>query len=290
MATEVALAERQYIPNFGSAIVGIKVYRSGVLADVDSDLVGVTIVNEASEEVLASSAHRASEGTYDIAVEAPVTANTGLYLVYWDYEIDGQPITEESYIEVGPRSPTYDSLPQEFQEVVEQVWMRFADLFDSPLGGPHLQTYVQTNFGRERIAQLLRSSIAKLNVISQPKQTYAIYEAEGTVFPVGQWGGLLEQMTYIEVLKHLKRSYVEQPEVVGVNLARLDRRDYMARWGEILNDEAGTLAPMEETFKILHMGLGNSSVLVSGGVYGRLGAVRHIGLVAARPNYIPRYY
>lgn len=290
MATEVALAERQYISNYGSAIIGIRVHRNGALSDVDSNFVGVVIVNEASEEVLNASAHRASEGTYDIAVEAPVTSVPGLYLVYWDYEIDGQAITEESYIEVGQRSPTYDALPGEFKEVVEQVWMRFADLFDSPLGGPHLQTYVQTNFGRERIAQLLRSSIGRLNVISQPHTTYAIHEGDGKVFPVGQWGGLLEQMTYVEALKHLKRSYVEQPEVVGVNLARFDRRDYMARWGEILNDETRDLASMSEVFKIANMGLGNSSVLVAGGVYGRLGSIRHIGLIAARPNYVPHYY
>lgn len=288
-ATPIDLAERQYISAFGNAIIGITVHKAGVLTDVD-DAVGVVIVNEGSEEVFNALAHHASVGTYDVAVTPPLTATPGLYLVYWDYEIEGQAYTEESYIEVGRRSPTYDSLPQDFQEVIEQVWIRFADLFDSPLGGPHLQTYMQTNFGRERMAQLMRTSLARLNVISQPHTTYAIHETDGKVFPIGRWGGLLEQMTYIEVLKHLQRSYVEQPEVVGVNLARFDRRDYMNRWGEILRGEQEDLAQMIDSFKISNMGLGASSVLVSGGVYGRYGPTRHIGLLAMRPNYIPRYY
>lgn len=284
-----AFVERIYVSRFATTALGLVIHVSGVLSDADGPVVA-TIVNEASEEVGSGVAYNSETGHYEYLLTPPMTGVPGLYLVYWDYSVNGVSVTEETYFEVGKSSPTYDAMGDELKEVVEQVWLKFADLFDSPLGGPHLQTYIQSNFGRERVAQLVRSGVARLNVISQPITTYTIDGKGGPIFPVARWGGLLETIAYVEVIKHLRRSYVEQPDVIGVNLARLDRRDYMSRWGEILRDEQGDLDTMIEQFKVSHMGLGAVSALVSGGVYGKLGPIRHIGLLAMRPSYIPKYY
>lgn len=288
-AAELALVERHWVSQFATAIVGIEVYSGGVLTDADGD-VAYTMVSEASEEIATGTAEHPATGTYDVGLSSQQTNSVGLYLIYWDYTIGGIPQTQETYIEVGPRSPTYDALTAPMKMLVEQVYIRFADLFDSPLGGPHLQVYSQANFGRERIAQLLRAALGRLNSISAPHQTYTLDGNGGKEFPLASWGSVLEQALYVEIIKHLRRSYVEQPSAQGVSLAYFDRRDYMNRWEAVLRDEERDLEKMIEQFKIAHMGLGKPAMLVGGGVYMDIAPSRVIGPLVARPFYWRMYH
>lgn len=280
---ELALQDRMVVSAFSSPVIGIRVYVAGELADADGD-VTYSMVNEASETVLAGTAVRSALGTYDVQLTSVQTGTPGLYLIYWDYTAATLTQVQETYIEVYQRSPNYDILPDEMKAVVENVWWRFADLFDSPIGGPHLQVYVQSNFGRDRLAQALRTALNRLNTISAPHQTFTL-DTSGKQFPLGEWGGVLEQALYVETLKHLKRSYVEQPSVEGIAQARFDRRDYMARWGEILTDEQADLEAMLDQFKMAFMGLGSVQALVAGGVYVQFAPTRVVGSMAARPYY-----
>ena len=151
-------------------------------------------------------------------------------------------------------------------------------------------TYFQNNFGRDRISNpLLRIAVGRLNTMAQPMMTYTI-EANQKPFPLDQWGPLLETTLYVETLKHLVRSYVEQPQFIGGQVTRLDRRDYMDRWASIQRDEEAMLERQLDVFKITHIGLGRPRVLASGGVYGRYGPTRITGSVAARPRYWARWY
>jgi hypothetical protein len=138
------------------------------------------------------------------------------------------------------------------------------------------------------MAQLLQVAMNRLNTVSQPHMTYSL-DPEVNQFPYAQWGGLLDHLLYIETIKHLIRSYVEQPVADGVTVARQDRRDYMQRWEEVLRMETEDATSALEVFKIAHMGLGRPRVLVSGGVYGNWGPER-LPLLNARPRFWTRYY
>jgi hypothetical protein len=94
----------------------------------------------------------------------------------------------------------------------------------------------------------------------------------------------------VEVIKHLMRSYVEQPDAQGIATARLDRRDYLQRWQVMFQIESDELKQLQDVFKIAHMGLSSPTVLVSGGVYGNYGPTRLVGSAAARPRYWARFY
>lgn len=286
----VDVRERQYISQFATDGLGLAIKRAGQDADADGDVTVTLLREDSGLQVFQRAATRVATGLYETATTSEETAVPGLYTVVWTYQMLGQPQEYRTYVEIGQADPDYDALTPEMKDMVDLCLVRFADTFDSPGGGPNLKTYFQTHFDRGRLAQLLRIAVGTLNTVAQPFMTYTVDGIGAAVFPVAKWGPLLEKSLYIETLKHLVRSYVEQPMFVGGSVTRLDRRDYMDRWSQMLQIEERTFERQLETFKIAHMGLGKAAVLVSGGVYGRYGPTRVAGSVAARPRMWTRWY
>lgn len=284
------LGDRSYVSQYAIEPVGLVVHKASVVSDADANEVTIAMTSlDDAVTLFERSADHTEPGTYETLLSSVETSQTGIWKLTWTYAIDGTPQTFVSLVEVGEASPAYDRLDVGFRAIVESAWIRFADLFDSPNGGPHLQVYFQARFGRNRMAQLLGIAVNRLNTISQPHMTYSL-DADNYPFPYVQWGGLLDQLLYIETIKHLIRSYTEQPTPEGIAVARLDRRDYMSRWKEVLDMETADATSALEVFKIAHMGLGRPRVLVSGGVYGNYGPTRLPQNAAARPRFWYRFY
>lgn len=288
--------ERQYLSQYSTDTLGLIIHKVGVPADADGtvtvDFIHQDDASGSPVTLFSRPATKVAVGTYEYSLTTEDTQTPGLYAVQWSYAIDGVNQVYLTYAEVGQASPDYDRLSPGMKQIVDSVWMRFADLFDSPNGGPNLQTYFQVNFGRNRLAQLLRIALGRLNTQAQPYMTYSLDDGQGgATFPISQWGPLLETSTYVEAVRHLVRSYVEQPNFMGSGaVSRVDRRDYMQRWEEVLQAEERMLTSQMEVFKISHMGFGRPRVLVSGGVFGRYGPTKVAGSVAARPRYWTRFY
>lgn len=282
--------DREYISQYALDPLGLSIRKAGVPADADGDVL-ITLTNE--ETLVDVFTDRVclnpAVGDYEIILSSEDTQTPGLYTVSFTYDLDAVAQIAEYYIEIGERAPAYDSLEDDMKAIVESVNYRFADLFDSQDGGANLETYYQSHFNRNRLGQLLAIAMGRLNTMAQPYQTYTL-EDGGKAFPTDQWGPMLETALYIETLRHLIRSYVEQPMFMGANITRLDRRDYLQRWQSVLQDEEQMFQKQLDTFKIAHMGLGRPRILVSGGVYGRYGPTRVAGSVAARPRYWTRFY
>lgn len=287
----VDIRERQYISQFAQDAIGLVIMRNGAAVDVDANDMTVSFVRETDmTTVFERAADHVDLGTYETTLVSEETNEPGFYTVIWTYALSGLSQEYRTYVEVGGADQDYDALNFGMKAIVDLTWIRFIDAFDSPQGGPHLQTYWQTNYNRGKLAKLLKIAVGTLNTVAQPYQTYTLNGMGGSPFPIDKWGPLLEKALYIETLKHLRRSYVEQPLFMGGNVTRLDRRDYLDRWGVILNDELPDFERQLEVFKIANMGLGRPAVLVSGGVYGRYGPTRIAGSVAARPRYWTRFY
>jgi hypothetical protein len=284
--------DRAYVSRYGAAEFGLRVMRAGVLGDADGP-VTVTLLSDtpAATVVFSRAADHPGVGEYTVRLTSLETAAVGPYVLVWQYVVNSLPEEWRVWLEVGKAAPEYDRLTDDMKGIIETTWNRFSDLFDFATEGPHLQTYVQSNFGRNRLAQLMRIAVGRLNTVAQPFQSYSIDGDGGASFPVDRWGSLLESALYVECLRHLMRSYVEQPEVQsGSGVSRLDRRDYMDRWGTVLQDEEQVLKQQLEHFKIANMGLGRARVLVSGGAWGRWGPNRLPLSYAARANWVTRNY
>lgn len=286
--------ERQYLSQFSQPPLGFTVYIGGQPADPDASSMTARLLHEnpdgTSTLVNTYTATREQAGVYQVTPSSADTQHPGYADLEWLYSVSGQPQQYMSYLEIGPASPSYDMLPLAMQDFLnEQVWVRFADLFDSAGGGPNLQSYFQAHWSRGRAAQLMGIALQKINAAAQPWSNYTLDGNGGPQYPVQFWGGLLASYTYVEGVKQLIRAYTEQPAFQGPPIARQDRRDYADRWREALKDEQAELKSMLDVFKIRHVMNGSPRVLVSGGTYGRYAPTRIAGSVAARPRMWARW-
>lgn len=205
-------------------------------------------------------------GIYEVTLSSVETSEPGLF--YLDFAYDLGAVAQEWQIDIEIPSTTashYEALAETDRALVEMTWSRFTDMFDSATGGPHLSEYAQSDFGRERLAQLLPMALNRVNLSSQPPMSFSLANQD---FPYETWGGFLELALYVEAIRHLIRSYTEQPTPQGLQTVRLDRAQYAQMWRQILQDELRDFEAMQDAFKISSLRLGRASVLVGGGVYG----------------------
>lgn len=273
--------ERTFVSKYSKPTFAIEIYRDGAPGAADGTVeaswypIGAEGPAEDPAWTREALPVAGEPGTYALTLTGADTSVLGDYELRFTYEVAGSPEIYGYDVQVGPAARTYDAMPAAWSGIVDRVWLRFADLFDSPYGGPNLQVYIQTHFGRERLAQLMPAALQTLNNVSMPHKSF---EVNGTDFDFAAWGGLLERSLYIEVLKHLVRSYVEQPEVIlGTAVSRVDRRDYMQRWQEVLNSELQDFNRDLSRYKMAYLGLGNVHVLVSGGAFGNMGPYMNAG-------------
>lgn len=302
-----SLTEFHYVSQFSLSPVGVVLYVSGTPTDVGTVTVNMYRFSPPGTDspgnnappgfgtpdlVWSTTATEASAGTYQVTPGANNTSVPGYYQLDWTFTLPttGSVETTSTFLQIGPASPAYDSLPTPMKQMVEDVFVKLADLVDSPWGGPNLQMWYSTHFNRGRIAQLLKQAVQHLNNMGQPYNVWSVDGRNGPMFPVVQWGGLLNSALTIEVIKHLMRSYTEDPEIQGAVQARMSRRDYLARWQSNLVVEQADFKTQLDTWKIANMFKG-PKVMVAGGIFPRWGYFRPLGSdFAAWPQYGMRFY
>lgn len=208
-------------------------------------------------------------GIYVIRLTPAHTQERGNVTATWTYSVGGVESSFVDHLRITEYMPVYHSLNDWEQGTVDTVMFMLGDLFDSTDGGPNLQETYQAKFGPERVAQLMKVAVARMNTIGFPVTSFDI----GTGQQVHKnLRGVLTIGVYIEVLRHLIRSYVEQPEFRNQQVNYTDRRDYMNRWQSVLQDELRDYDKSVRMAKRSLLNLGGGSLLVSGGIYGRGGS------------------
>ena len=264
---------RKHLSQYGSGFIGLRIVDGQKF--VDPDEISLSLLHRQpqdpeSEDTLMivdpTKIIREDEGTYTYVLGPEYTQERGEIDATWVYTIEGRELKYVDHLTVLEQMPFYETLSENEKNVVEQVSWMFGDMFDSTMGGPNLIENFQTHFTFERIAQLMQRGIQVINSSHQPYTTFGI-GMSGSRFPE-QWSGLLVTATYLEVIKHFIRSYVEQPEFRNMQVTYTDRRDYVNRWKAVLDEEKEDFKRAVKFFKRTQMGLGRGSLLVSGGIYG----------------------
>lgn len=167
--------------------------------------------------------------------------------------------------------------------VSQAVWMRLEDCFDSREGGPWLREKTKAYFDETKIAQFIPEGLLLIN--SWPPTTTVDLSFFTTILPETDPVILainpnatrpdpdaivIVQATLLASIKHLMRSYVEQPNVIGANVLWQDRREYQQRWNTIYDIENEYFKMVLALWKRQFLTYGKSSLLVSSKA-GRLG-------------------
>jgi len=115
------------------------------------------------------------------------------------------------------------------------------------------------DFDKTKLSKLLPDALYNIGATFTP-----IIEYTEENFPFDHHSVLAGQALLVETIRHLMRSYVEQPLPVGSNVTYFDRRDYLNRWQSILQMEVDKLSAWIDLFKQGQYAFGSTAMLVGG--------------------------
>lgn len=256
------------VAQYSSEKLGLAIYKANVLTDADSTPT-LIITNSSGASVSTPVVTRDSLGQYSAEATSPVSDALGTYTATWSFLIASVARTYAESLQVYPVMGFWLSLTDPERLIVESIYLKVANTYDSTEGGPYLWEVIQSSFNAwETIARLMSTdALAYISTVFSPLITppYQVGLNATKPFPV-KWYGLLEKAAYVEFLRHLSRSYIEQPDTPGVSVARLDRKRYRDEWMKEAEYERKTLDQMLKMIKRTFI-LGRSSMLVAGGIY-----------------------
>lgn len=169
-----------------------------------------------------------------------------------------------------PQDPDYDQQAHYKHIVSDKVWSKITDLFDSQDGGPWMMDMTLNVFSPARIQDFIDEALFDINVYNPPTDFTIVKFAQPIPINIDASGTgpnpnltVLVQGTLIAVIRHLMRTYVEQPTPAGGQVTYEDRRDYLQRWGTIYQIEFQHYDHLVKMWKRQFLHLHESKNLVS---------------------------
>jgi hypothetical protein len=201
------------------------------------------------------------DGKGEFAVPAAVNSAAGHYLAkaVFTYTEDGHTVVSSvpidyDVIDIFERN----IVPTAADNSVDAAWQRFEDLFDSEIGGPWLRDQTLARFDKDKIRIFLSDTMFDIN--AYPPQT--AYSAEDFPYDMNDGGALVTQGLVVHTIRHLMRSYAEQPDVINSAAGFLDRKRYMEAWTSIYQVELERYKMMIDWYKRFEFNKVGSKVLV----------------------------
>lgn len=156
-------------------------------------------------------------------------------------------------------------------KIAQEVWMRLEDIFDSEYGGPYIRDMTLAYFDASKLERFVGEGMNFIN--SYPPITNVGLSIFTTPIPstdpaiIGETEDpddmiIIVQSTLIAAIRHLMRSYVEQPAPQGANIVWQDRRDYLQRWSQIYQIEEDWFLKSIALWKRSFLNYGKTSMLV----------------------------
>lgn len=139
---------------------------------------------------------------------------------------------------------------------IDLTWRKLEDCFDSEIGGPWLRDMTLARFDKSRMRSLLPEALLDINV----QQPITAFTEDN--FPLDETAGaLVSHALLISTIRHLVRSYAEQPDTNNSPVAWLDRRRYQDTWLKVLDVEERQYRRILALWKRQFFGLGTTKGL-----------------------------
>jgi hypothetical protein len=142
---------------------------------------------------------------------------------------------------------------------VDMAWLKFEDCFDSEDGGVWLRDMTMARFDKDKIKAFVPTVLMEINA-QMPQTSYT----ESTYpYNVNDGNALMAQGLLVETIRHLMRSYTEQPDVMNSPVGFFDRKRYQQAWASIYQIELEQWRRYLELAKLRLFDATGSSMLLS---------------------------
>lgn len=226
----------------------------------EDDLVGVEFTVQAPDKSR-SSVDGLIEGDGLGVARFDATEQVGHYVVVAAFSLMGGE-TRSSRTDFEVIDPFAEVEVSPSYVVAVTAWKKLEDCFDAEDEGPWLRDMTLNYFNKDKMESFIDEALFDINYVNPPtdKGIGDFVLADGTA--TGDLP-LLAQGVFMCVLRHIIRSYVEQPNPVGAQIAWHDRRDYLQRWQSVYQIEYVHYDRMLKLWKRQFLGLGKSALLLS---------------------------
>ena len=175
------------------------------------------------------------DGTAVYNVSAEVNTDEGEYKAYCRFTY-----TEDSFTKVKDVPCDYEVVDA-FQRAgasavdpaVDLAWKYMEDCFDSEQGGPWLRDMTLAHFDKAKMRELVPQVFMEIN--AQPPQTD--FTPDSFDYSGDDGMALVAQGILVAAVRHLMRSYTEQPMMTNSPVAWADRTRYQQAWSVIYQVE-----------------------------------------------------
>jgi hypothetical protein len=152
----------------------------------------------------------------------------------------------------------------EFADVLHHnVWKKIEDCFDSEQGGPWLRDMTLEYFSKDKVPDFIDEGLMDINLYQPVTDLTVDY------FDAPRHDGsypflpLLVESCFLAIVRHLMRSYVEQPQPTGAQIVYEDRQQYLQRWQLVYQQEYTLFDHWAKLFKRQFYQFGHSKLIVA---------------------------
>lgn len=160
------------------------------------------------------------------------------------------------YLIEDPFERTNNGGPED--EAVALAWQKLSDCIDSELGGPWLRDMSKDRFDHSKIRSFVGEALLEINHV-QPATSFDV-----TSFPYANDGtAIMAQALLVATIRHLMRSYTEQPDVTNSPVGFFDRKRYQQAWSVIYQIELERFQRWLELWKRQFLNMSGAKMLLS---------------------------
>lgn len=151
--------------------------------------------------------------------------------------------------------------PSAVDPAVDMCWTMLEDCFDSEFGGPWLRDMTMRVFDKTKVRELAPSVMMQINQ-QMPFTDYTLATPTGYPWLEGDAAALFGQGLLVASIRHLMRSYTEQPDIVSSPVAFMDRKKYADSWKKIYDVESPLFERWVTRFKLRSYDMTHASILL----------------------------